>query len=193
MEGERSQTSTQEASARGGRWATVLIVSVGLLALASFSFLKFAGTPSFRLETCFQDVNGLRSGSRVRLAGVDIGVVRQVRAQPTNKACPGAVEMVIETPYELKIPRDSVASTATAGVLGETYVEIDVSEASGQPIQAGGQLPSKESVKFIDQAMRVIESLKQLSGEQKNRNTQPSSPQSTGKPAPRRSLSSTPR
>jgi ABC-type transporter Mla subunit MlaD len=101
--------------------------------------------------------------------------------------------MVIETPYELKIPRDSVASTATAGVLGETYVEIDVSEASGQPIQAGGQLPSKESVKFIDQAMRVIESLKQLSGEQKNRNTQPSSPQSTGKPVPRRSLSSTPR
>ena len=84
MPGEQPQELPQ-APPRGGRWVTVLIVSVGLFALAGFSFLKFSSSPSMRLETCFQDVNGLRRGSKVLLAGVDIGVVREVRAQPTNK------------------------------------------------------------------------------------------------------------
>jgi ABC-type transporter Mla subunit MlaD len=39
--------------------------------------------------------------------------------------------MFISTPYELKIPADSTVSLATAGVLGETYAEIDVKGTSG--------------------------------------------------------------
>ncbi len=168
MPGEQPQELPRGAPPQGGRWVTVLIVSVGVLALVSFSFLKFSVGPSMRLETCFQDVNGLHRGSKVKLAGVDIGVVREVRAQP-DKACPGAVEMEIRTPYELRIPKDSVASADTAGLLGEAFLGIDVSGASGPPIQTGGQLPSRESVKFADQALRAIESLKkQLADAEKN-------------------------
>jgi len=177
MPSEQPQASPQAASRQGSRWLTVLTVLVGLLALASFSFLRFSGGNSLRLKTCFQDVSGLRRGSIVRLAGVDIGVVREVKAQPTDKSCPGAVEMEIRTPYELKIPQDSVASTATAGVLGEAYLEIDVSRASGPPVQSGEALPSMESVKFMDQALKAIESLKkQISDAEKNC-SQPTKPQ----------------
>lgn len=85
MPEESSQTSPQAAALRSGRWVTFLIVSVGLLALASFSLLKISAGPSLRLKTCFQDVSGLRPGAKVRLAGVEVGAVREVRAQPTNK------------------------------------------------------------------------------------------------------------
>jgi phospholipid/cholesterol/gamma-HCH transport system substrate-binding protein len=179
MSAEQPHASPVGLPQQSGRWATVLIVSIGLMALAGFSFLKFSIGPSLRLGTCFQDVGDLRRGARVRLAGVDVGTVRDVRAQPSNKACPGAVEMELRTPYELKIPKDSVAATATAGILGETYLEIDVSGTSAPPIQSGGQLPSKESARFtaatVDRALKAVELLKQLSDEERNNGAQPSS------------------
>jgi ABC-type transporter Mla subunit MlaD len=92
-------------------------------------------------------------------------------AQPTDRGCPAAVEMELKTAYELKMPEDSVASTATAGLLGETYLDIDASHASGPPAHSDEQLPSKESVKVtvetLDRALKVVQLLKQLSDEEK--------------------------
>jgi phospholipid/cholesterol/gamma-HCH transport system substrate-binding protein len=192
--GELPQASAQAALPQRRRWVMVLIVLVGLLALAGFLLGKISTGPSLRLNACFQDVNGLRKGSRVRLAGVDIGVVREVRAQPSNKACPGAVEMKVSTPYQLRIPQDSVASTAAAGVLGETYLEIDVSGASGPPIQSGGRLPSKEGVKFtaiVDQALKKLQ--QQITDAEKNCVAQPGDSHSRAKPSPKSSPSSVPK
>ena len=173
---EEHSASAEGLPPQGGRWATVLIVSVGLLALAGFSLLKLSTSRSLRLETCFQNVDGLRAGMKVRLAGVEVGSVRAVRAQPANRTCPGEVEMEITTSYELRIPNDSVATIATAGLLGETYLKIDVSQASGPPVRTGSRLPSKESVRFtaasVDQALRALELLKQLSDDEKNRHAQ---------------------
>jgi ABC-type transporter Mla subunit MlaD len=173
-------------------WATALIVLVGLLALAGLSLKKLSSRSSLQLKTCFLDVSGLRPGANVRLAGVDIGAVGDVRAQPDNKDCPAAVEMEITTPYKLRIPEYSVASTATAGLLGETYLAIDASRASGPPVRTGGQLPSKEGVKFtaetVDRALKAVELLKQLSDEEKNGNVSASKTRPDGKPSPVPSL-----
>jgi phospholipid/cholesterol/gamma-HCH transport system substrate-binding protein len=178
MPGELPQAKPQAAAPRKGRWVTVLIVSVGLLALAGFWLLKITTGASLRLRTCFQNVSGLRSGAKVRLAGVDIGIVGDVRAQPTNKTCRAAVEMEVRTPYELTIPQDSVVSTATAGLLGETYLEIDASGTSGPPAHSGDQLPSKESANVtaetVDRALKAVDGmLKQLSDEVKDGKTPP--------------------
>jgi phospholipid/cholesterol/gamma-HCH transport system substrate-binding protein len=196
---EHSQSSQQGAEPK--RWVTVLIISLGLLVLAGLSLEKLSLGPSLRLATCFQDVNGLRPGARVRLAGVEIGTVRDVRAQPSNKTCPGAVEFEIKAPYDLRIPKDSVASTATAGLLGETYLEIDASRASGAPANTGALLPSKESVKFtaavggelkaVDESLKQI--LKQLSDGKRITDVPPPKPQSDAKPAPTPSGPSVPK
>jgi phospholipid/cholesterol/gamma-HCH transport system substrate-binding protein len=194
MPGEQPQASSPVAQPRSGPWVTILIVAIGLGALGVFWIQKLSFGPSLRLSACFQDVDGLRAGAKVRLAGVDVGAVRNVRAQPTDKLCPGAVEMELRTPYELKIPRDSVASIATAGVLGETYLEIDASGASGPPIQAGGQIPSKESVKFTPATVdRILkEFANRLSDEEKNCNCGVAKTQSA-RPLPRPSAPSVPK
>jgi phospholipid/cholesterol/gamma-HCH transport system substrate-binding protein len=159
---------------RKRRWVTVLIVSIGLLALAGFSFLKLSAGTSLRLRTCFQNVSGLRPNAKVRFAGVDIGKVREVKAQPDNKTCPAAVEMEIQTPYELKVPQDTVASIATAGLLGETYLVIDASQASGPPTRTGDQLPSKESVNVTaETVVRAVKVLKHLSDDEEKQGKSP--------------------
>lgn len=187
---QEMERPAQSREPRNGHWVVIFIVAVGLATVAVFSYLKLTATPSFSLRTCFQDANGLRPGAAVRLAGVDVGRVRSVRAQPADHACPAAVEMQLQADYEMKIPRDSVTSITTAGLLGETYLEIDVSAASGQPIQTGGQLPSKESVKFtaatLDRMLKAVELLKQQSDEEKA--SQPSPPDKKLSPeAPERS------
>ena len=174
---------------------TFVIVSAGVLALSVFLFPKLSLGPSLRLRACFQDVSGLRRGAKVRLAGVDVGTVREVRAQPTDRSCPGAVDMDLRTPYELRIPKDSIASTATAGILGETYLEIDVSGASGPPIQSGGLLPSRESEKFTPATLeRVLkELLKQRPDEQQKGPVQPPKTPSDAMPSPGSPPSSVPK
>jgi ABC-type transporter Mla subunit MlaD len=83
--------------------------------------------------------------------------------------------MALATNYELKIPRDSVVSTATAGFLGETILQIDTSQASGAPIGNGGQLPSrlqeKLSAEQVIRFLQVMQSLQKASDSEINRQT----------------------
>jgi len=46
--------------------------------------------------------------------------------------------MSLGTSYTLYIPRDSIAFLSTEGVLGPAFVDIDISKASGPPLQNGG-------------------------------------------------------
>jgi phospholipid/cholesterol/gamma-HCH transport system substrate-binding protein len=96
------------------------------------------------LKTYFQDAHGLLAGAPVRVAGVDVGRVTEVRVRPELKEHAGEVFMFLQTPYELKIPEDAIVSLATAGVLGETYPEIDLRGSSGAPAGQEATLQSRE-------------------------------------------------
>ncbi len=119
-----------------------LIIAVGVAAIGSLLFNRLR---YFRqdLKSCFDDTGGLRAGAPVRIAGVDVGTVHGIRAHPQYRNCPAEVEMVLATTYELRIPKDSIAETYTAGLLGEVYVNIDTSHAIGLPIENYGYLRSK--------------------------------------------------
>jgi ABC-type transporter Mla subunit MlaD len=119
-----------------------LIVIVGLVAIGSL-FVNRVHYSHLDLKSCFDDARGLRASAVVRIAGVDVGTVRSVRAYPQNKNCPAEVEMVLTTTYELRIPKDSIAEIETAGLLGEVYVNIDTSQASATPIENYDYLKSK--------------------------------------------------
>jgi ABC-type transporter Mla subunit MlaD len=59
--------------------------------------------------------------------------------------CPAEVDMQLATTYEITVPKDAIAGIATAGLLGETYVEINTTEAVGGPSENYGYLKSKQS------------------------------------------------
>ena len=122
-----------------------LVVIVGLVAIGSLfvSRVGCVGCVHQELKSCFDDVRGLKSGAVVRLAGVDVGRVRSVRAQPQNRGCPAEVQIDLATSYALPVPEDALTDIETAGVLGERFVSIDVSHASGPMIENYGYLKSK--------------------------------------------------
>jgi ABC-type transporter Mla subunit MlaD len=120
--------------------AAVVVVALGLvLALAKPSQLHL------QVRCYFQDVQGLRAGAKVRLAGVEVGSVTSVRVRPERRDQPAEVTIFLQTPYELKIPNDSVVILETAGVLGEVFPEIDIRGASGPPLLADGVLKTRSN------------------------------------------------
>lgn len=118
-------------------WRLFRVAALAGVVLAALIALLLVSKPFGHrtiVRAYFSDAMNLRPGARVRLAGVDIGSVETVRARPELKEAPAEVVMVLSPSYDLKIPNDSTASLATAGILGETYVQIDVVRASGAPI-----------------------------------------------------------
>ena len=135
-----SQSQLQWSRLRVG--ITVLVATVTLTVviflIGSTSFF----TRQIHLRTYFDNAQGLRRGAPVRLQGVDIGNVVRISVNSRNPLKPVEVFMKVNTRYLDFLRKDSNAELSTAGVLGETYVDINSSTATGPPVQEGDVLDS---------------------------------------------------
>ena len=138
-----SQKQLQWSQLRVG--LTVVFASL-VLALLLFLMSGTGGlfTSRIRLVSYFDNAEGLRIGAPVRLNGVDIGNVAKILIVPDKdkQITPVEVVMKVSTKYIFNLHRDSVTSLDTAGVLGETYLDIDSSQAVGALAQDGDTLPT---------------------------------------------------
>ncbi len=125
-----------------------LTVVFASLVLAVLLFLMSGTTGLFTkritLYSYFDNASGLRVGAPVRLSGVDIGNVTAIRvvADKDKRITPVEITMRVSTKYGFNLRRDSVTSLDTAGVLGETYLDIDSSQSVGARAQNGDILPT---------------------------------------------------
>ncbi len=123
---------------------TVLVASI----ILAVSIFLITGTgffgPTIRLKAYFDNAEGLRVGSPVRLQGVDIGNVTQILIVPNRPKDPVEISMKVSTTYKFNLRKDSIASLNTAGALGETYVDIFSGTAKGPEAADGDVLPSEE-------------------------------------------------
>lgn len=109
-----------------------LETTVGLFVLAaifSFIFLAFKVSglthiftpPSYHLYAQFDDIGQLKSRAPVKMGGVKIGQVSDIKLDSiTYKAI---VTLDIENQFAT-LPNDSSASILTAGLLGDNYVAL---------------------------------------------------------------------
>jgi phospholipid/cholesterol/gamma-HCH transport system substrate-binding protein len=128
------------------------VAGLAVLALAVLLITRPRGH-TIGVKAYFTDAMGLRPSARVRLAGVDVGSVTSVRVRAESKDAPVEIAMALKTAYELNIPNDSTVSLQTAGVLGETFVEIDSHNASGPPIRSGGTLKAHPTPNLTPEQM----------------------------------------
>jgi len=141
-------------SQRQVKWSQLkvgLVVIVGSVTLGIL-ILLMSGTGGFftrkiMLASYFDNAGGLTVGAPVRLQGVDIGNVKsiQVVSDPSKRLTPVKVTMKVSTKYIDSLREDSLATLSTAGVLGETYVDIDSSLAKGPEVKTGDVLQTRET------------------------------------------------
>lgn len=113
----------------------------------------------YDLTAHFGSVTGLEKQDAVRMSGVKIGYVKDIRLARRH----AEVLMAISPQYQ--VPKGSKASVASLGLIGEKYIEITPSEqADNYP--PGGVLESTQAVGFDEMgamAMSIGEDVKALS------------------------------
>lgn len=129
---------------------------VAVITLCVLIFLMTGTTGLFTkkivIKAYVDDAGGLRTGAPVRLEGVDIGNVTAIRvvSDPQHRLAPVQVTMKITTKYAESMNRSCNIALATAGVLGEVYMNIDCRQASGGQLQDGDTLATRDEPQIQD-------------------------------------------
>ena len=153
-----SQKQLKWSQLRVGITVIVSCVTLGVL-LFLMSGTRGLFSKRIKLQSYFDNASGLREGAPVRLSGVDVGNVIHIRVVPDKdkQLTPVEVIMKVSTKYGFDLRRDSVISLETAGVLGETYLDIDSSQAVGAIVQDGDTLATQVHPDF-NQVVRASQS-----------------------------------
>lgn len=119
-----------------------LFMVIGIAALAYLSIqlgrVSFLGTRGYSVTVDFPSVGGLKSGSTVEIAGVEIGRVESIGLDNYQ----ARVKLRLQS--GVKLQEDSIASIKTKGLIGEKYVRISPG-GSDKIIQPGGKIREVEA------------------------------------------------
>jgi phospholipid/cholesterol/gamma-HCH transport system substrate-binding protein len=123
-----------------------ITVVLAALTLAVLIFLM-SGTAGFltnkiTLYAYFDNAEGLLVGAPVNLHGVAIGNVKGIKVVPGRQLDPVQIAMKVNTKYQFFLRRDSTATIKTAGVLGQSFVDLESKGAVGEQVRDSDTLPS---------------------------------------------------
>ena len=92
--------------------------------------------------TYFQSVGELRSGSQVKLSGVNVGKVNKISLSGQN------VEVQLSINKDIIIKKDSIASINMTSLLGSSYVGLTFGTVNSKILADGGIIISAQSSDF---------------------------------------------
>lgn len=97
-----------------------VLLGLALLGYLSISIGGFSIVPQDRYQVLgrFSNVGDLKKGAPVKVAGVTIGKVASIKLADYF----GEAELAIDR--KVALPKDTIASIATAGLLGDAYVSL---------------------------------------------------------------------
>ena len=121
------------------------IITVAALALAIMLIVAVGGQGGFSwdrytLHTKFDNVQGLKSGAVVRVAGVEVGKVTDVRLEGAEVL----VTLGINEEHQQRITEQSRAVIGSLSLLGEPIIEVTPA-SQGRPLQDGEFIQSDQS------------------------------------------------
>jgi len=141
---------------KGGAIETIVGFLVILTAAGFFAFVYNISNSSktkdgYLLKAHFQNIEGLTNGSDVKLSGIKIGYVDNIKLEKDTYFA--IVDLRIEK--DVSIPADSRAAVSTSGLLGGKYISINPG-ASEENLASNGQL------KFTQSALNLEDLISKL-------------------------------
>ena len=105
---------------------------------------RLTGGDSYQLQARFSSSAGVNPGSRVEIAGVRIGTVKDVVLNDAFYAI-----ATLELPNSIQLDDDTIASVKTAGLIGDRFIELSPG-GSGFPLEAGDMIVDTEAAMDIE-------------------------------------------
>jgi phospholipid/cholesterol/gamma-HCH transport system substrate-binding protein len=119
-----------------------IFVLVGIVCLGYLSIrlgkLELIGGNVYEVVAQFNTASGLKSGSAVEIAGVEVGRVRSITLNEDRAAVTLAVD------NSVKLYTDTIASIKTRGIIGEKFLALSPG-GGGDPLKPGDTIRDTES------------------------------------------------
>jgi phospholipid/cholesterol/gamma-HCH transport system substrate-binding protein len=120
------------------------VLAVAALVLTALLVMAVGGASGFAwerydLKTSFANVQGLKAGAIVRIAGVEVGKVTKVELAGAGVD----VHLSIKKENQSRVTSESFASIGAMSLLGEPLIDVSPS-ATGTPLKDGDVIKSKK-------------------------------------------------
>ena len=135
-----------------------LFTVLGLAALGfSLYFLGgFSITRSYDINVQFADVSGLPVKAAVKLSGVEVGKVKEIKIED------GKVIVVAAINENIPLYRGSRFSVAMTGIIGTKYLKVEQGDESLGLLRAGDYTAGVDEVPMDQQIANTMTSVKEL-------------------------------
>jgi phospholipid/cholesterol/gamma-HCH transport system substrate-binding protein len=131
-----------------------LFVLFGITLLVYMSLrlggIRLGRDEGYLLHVTFDSAAGLDKGSSVRVAGVEVGRVKEILLKD-NRA-----RLVLEIRPDVRIGQDFTAVLTTSGLLGEKYLEFIPGSPSAPPLPEGSEITRTDSYVDMDRLITLL-------------------------------------
>lgn len=117
--------------------------------LTAISLFITPSTSHQLLVVHVRETGGLKAGAPVRIAGVVVGRVSEIRYDPEARAA----QVHLRLDASLDLPSDTTLSIVSSGMLGGREVSLQPGQA-GTTLRQGGSLAQVEPALVIDDMLR---------------------------------------
>ena len=135
----------------------ILVLLGFLYKTGSFDFKK----EGYEVKVLFNIVSGVQRNAPVRLAGVEIGQVRNIQLSYGKST---KVEVTLRLEENAKLREDSVAYITALGLMGEKYIEVTAGSEGSPFLKPGGAITGEDPLEF-DALARKGENIADALGE----------------------------
>ncbi|MDH3786561.1 MAG: MlaD family protein, partial [Acidobacteriota bacterium] len=161
-----ARSGTRDLSVGAMLALALIVLAVSVMAIGDSRRL-FGGRTSFVVR--FPTTDGLVIGSPVKMAGVQIGSVSDIKLS-TDAAEPGIrVGLIVDADFSGRIREDSGAALRILQLLsGEKFVEIVPGTPDSPLLAAGGEIRPVQDPELLQQAAVAAENLNDITVSLKN-------------------------
>ncbi|MEU8895949.1 MCE family protein [Nocardia sp. NPDC048505] len=125
-----------------GVFAAVMLVLSGVL-LVVFSNYRSGSADVYAAD--FTDSSGLRAGDTVRIAGVRVGTVRDVRLRADHQ-----VTVEFEADRGIVLTHGTRAAIRYLNLVGDRYLELGEGPGSTEILRPGARIPAERTMPALD-------------------------------------------
>jgi phospholipid/cholesterol/gamma-HCH transport system substrate-binding protein len=127
--------------------AAVLLVAAGFLGFAVAHSGRTAAT-GYKLHASFDHIDGLNPGADVRIAGVKVGNVLDMRVDPKSFLA----EVTLSVSNNIRLPKDTAAEITSESLLGGKFLNLSPG-GDAQDIPVGGTITITQSSISLEQLL----------------------------------------
>ncbi|SRR5581483_2171504 len=163
--------ASKEKSIRVG-----MLVSIAIIILMVFIFVIGSEQKIFsrknEYEVRFDSVAGLAEGNPVKISGVTVGVVKDIRLPRDPKAKDVQISLMVDRKYAERIRGDSRARLKKLGLLaGDNYIDITPGSPRFDVVDPGSIIPAQRQTnvdQLISSGEDLVDNFVQISYSLKN-------------------------